>query len=176
MGAGRDLSILAGVLVLLATFLFSWFIVVDGASTYYAWGVSLIMNIPNLFLFAETLSVTYGMHVIGVYLLAIFFIFFLLSSILLFIGAESSGAAVAGSLAPITMVILVILGTYGLVPQMFNYLFATYNNGIVLIPGLLPLYFNLGVMSVGSWIMIAGGILGIISAAMGREKPGKYNR
>ena len=175
MGAGRDLSIFAGVLVLLATFLFSWFIIIDGANTYYAWGVPLVMNIPNLFIYADSLAITYGMHVIGVYLLAVFFIFFLLSSILLFIGAESSGAAVAGSLAPITMVILVILGNYSLVPGMFNYLFATWN-GIVVIPGLIPLHFNLGPLSIGSWIMLAGGIIGIISAAMGREKPGKYNR
>ena len=168
MGAGRDLSILAGVLVLIATFLFSWFIVSDGGNTYYAWGVAVVMNIPNMFLGAETLAVTYGMHYIGVYLLAIFFILLIISSILLFIGADSAGSAAVGSLAPITLVILVLLGTYNLVPGMYNYLFATWN-GIIIIPGLLPLHFNLGPMSIGCWIMIAGGVIGFFSALLGRE-------
>ncbi|NHI92482.1 MAG: hypothetical protein EAX96_08255 [Candidatus Lokiarchaeota archaeon] len=169
MSAGRDLSILSGVLVLIATFLFSWFIVTDGANTYYAWGVSLVMNIPNLFLNAETLAATYGIHVIGIYLLAVLFILLIISSIFLFVGASFSGSTVIGIIAPLTLVVLVLLGSLGAVPQMFNYLFASWN-GIIIIPGLLPLHFNLGIMSIGMWIMLAGGIIGIVSVAFGREK------
>lgn len=48
MGAGKYLSILAGIITLISTFILSWVAVDDGGTIYYAYGIGIIKNIVNM--------------------------------------------------------------------------------------------------------------------------------
>ena len=61
MRIGKILSLIAGIITLLATFLLSWYSIDEGGITiYYAGGLGIIKNLPAMFTDAQGLGTTLG--------------------------------------------------------------------------------------------------------------------
>ena len=168
MGAGKGLTIVAGILVLVATFLLSWFSV----SGVPAHGLGLLNNIGGMFSNAEGMATAWGIPGFVPYILGGVFLFFLVSWLLILIGTKSRATAIIGSILPIFLGWAVIAGYFGIPPDFMPYVAPFL--GDEMIPGIIPyslvLMTNSSVVSLnlGSIILIAGGILGFISGCMKR--------
>ena len=84
MGAGKALAIIAGILVIVATFITSWFTVLLSGSAY---GIGLLKNLTGMFTNADALGVSWGVPSFVSYILGGMYILFLISWIFILIGA-----------------------------------------------------------------------------------------
>lgn len=166
---GKGLAIVSGIVVLLATFLLSWFSV----SGQTAHGLGLLNNIGEMFTNPEAMAIAWGIPAFVPYILGGFFLFFLVSWLFLLIGAKSRTCAIIGSLMPIFIGWAVIAGYLDIPPDFMPYVQPFL--GIEMIPGIIP--FSLGLMTdgvvtlnIGAFILISGGILGFVSGCMSRKK------
>lgn len=165
MGLGKTLSILGGVLTLVSTYLLTFW----GSGMVYGSGIGAIMNIPDIFMnpgtYAGTLPEFMG------YVIAALLLFFLFAGILELAGAGSRGAsAIGGFLA-------LIGGIYFLLGLEFSSLpldISLYSNilfgGSAIVDGILPFHLTIGNVGVGTYVLFAGGVLGLIGALLPREK------
>jgi len=173
MGTGKILSIIGGVLVLVSTFLLAWFTV--GAQ--YAYGINLIMNITTMFTQAAAIAVLWGVPTFVIYIVAGFYILFLISGVLILIGVKIRALAIIGAIMPILLCYAIIAGSLSIPPDFYPYISVFL--GDALVDGIIP--FNLGIgpsattvlgpviVSLGTYVLLAGGILGLIGGIMGRD-------
>lgn len=165
---GKGLAIVAGILVLLATFVLSWFSV----SGVPAHGLGLLNNIGGMFTNPDAMATAWGIPAFVPYILGGVFLFFLVSWLLVFIGVKSRASAIIGSVMPILLGWAVLAGYFGIPPNYAPYVSPFL--GAPLIPGIIP--YSLGLMTtgavtlnIGSFILIAGGILGFVSGLLRRD-------
>lgn len=99
------------------------------------------------------------------------FLFFLVSRLILLLGAKSRACAIIGSLMPILIGWGAIAGYFGIPPDFMPYVQPFL--GTELIPGIIS--FSLGLMTdgivtlnLGAFVLISGGILGFVSGFMSR--------
>ena len=155
MGAGKILCILGGIVTLLATFLFSFAPFLPGT---YLYGIGFIMNIPTWFTSGDILII----------IMAIVFIIFLLSGIFILIGVSSRALAIIGSLFAIIVGVYFVLVFYiGLPLEIAQ--FALMFIGTPLVDGIIPLNIAVGDASLGTILVLAGGVLGLIGGIMGTD-------
>ena len=115
MRIGKILSLIAGIITLLATFLLSWYSIDEGGITiYYAGGLGIIKNLPAMFTDAQGLGTTLG------------------------IPLEISQ-------------------------------FAFFFLDLAIVEGFLPLNIAIGDASLGTILVLVGGVLGLIGAIMGPD-------
>ncbi len=164
---GKGLAIVAGILVLLATFILSWFSVLGVP----AHGLGLLNNIGGMFTNAEAMATAWGIPAFVPYILGGLFLFFLVSWLFLLIGAKSRACAIIGSIMPILIGWAVIAGYFGIPPDFMPYVAPFLDSEMI--PGIIPFSFSLmstGSVSLnlGTIILIGGGIIGFISGCMSR--------
>ena len=164
---GKKLAQVSGILVLLATFNLSWFSV----SGQPAHGLGLLNNIGGMFTNPNAMATAWGIPTFVPYILGGLFLFFLVSWLFLLIGAKNRACVIIGSLMPLILGWVVIVGYFSIPPNFMPYVQPFL--GTELIPGIIP--FNLGLMTsglvtlnIGAFILIGGGILGFISGCMSR--------
>ena len=164
---GKGLALISGILVLLATFTLSWFSV----SGTRAHGLGLLNNIGGMFTNADAMATAWGIPAFVPYILGGFFLYFLVSWGILFIGVKSRACAIIGSLMPILIGWAVIAGFFGIPPDFMPYVQPFL--GAEMIPNIIPL--SLGLMTtggvtlnLGAFILIIGGILGFVSGCLRR--------
>ncbi len=162
MGAGKILSIFAGIITILSTYLLVWFT----GSGWGAHGVGLFLNVIDIFQDPATYNM--GIPIWAVYIVAAGAILFLIAGLLQLIGAKSKAMAIIGSLFPLTLGVIVILGAFNLSPGILTYLDFCLNP-LEFVPGVLPFNYELAGVSIGSYGLLAGGLLGLISGFMSRE-------
>jgi hypothetical protein len=154
MGAGKIFCIIGGLVTLLAIFLFSF----AGGAGIYFYGIGFIQNIPTLFTSGDVLAI----------IMTIVFIIFLLSGIFILIGVTSRGLAITGSLFAIVVGAYFILVFYIGVPlEISQFAFMFLNTAIV--EGFLPLNIAVGNASLGTILVLVGGVLGLIGGIMGPD-------
>jgi len=97
MAAGKILSLLAGILTIVATFFLSW---IPEALTpgYYVYGIGIVNNLPGMFTNADALGLTLGIPGFAIYIVAGLLIVFLISGIFQIIGMKSRVLAIIGSI------------------------------------------------------------------------------
>jgi len=162
--AGRDLSIIAAVLVILGTFITSWILV---GSLYY-YGIGGFMNLIDVFTNPEVYAALTGAPTWFIYVVGIFMIWFLLSGLFLLLGAGSRGAAFMGCILP--LIISIIIFMQGTFPDLFNYLIV-YGTTDEIVPGVIPFNFALSGRpeSIGTYLLLMGGIFGLLSLFSERD-------
>ena len=155
MGAGKVLCILGGIITLISTYLFS-FASLTPASFY---GIGFILNIPSLFATGDWLFIT----------LTVVFIIFLLAGLFILLGLKSRALAIIGSLFAIVVGAYFILtwyvfGVFSDIGQ-FSLLFVD----LPLINGIIPLEVPIGGLSLGTYLLVGGGVLGLIGGIIGPD-------
>ncbi len=166
--SGKTLAIVAGILVVVATFITSWFSVLGTP----AHGLGLLNNIGVMFTSPEVMANAWGIPSFVPYILGGVFLFFLVSWLLIFIGTKSRACAIIGAIMPIFMGWAVIAGYFNIPPDLMQYTYVFL--GSEMVPGVIP--FSLPLMTVGSvslnlgaFLLMGGGILGFISGCMRRQ-------
>lgn len=168
MGAGKILSIIAGIITLLSTFLLVWFTGTPGIDEWGAHGVGLAANVINMFSKAAEYENSMSIPIWAVYIIAVFAILFLIAGLFQLIGAKAKALAIIGSLFPLILGVIVLLGEFNVIEGfMTNLDFIL--NPLEFVPGVLPYNLDLAGVSIGSYGLLAGGLLGLISGFMSRE-------
>lgn len=163
MGAGKVLCILGGILALVATLFFSFYAIEISPGVFLTgYGIGIFLNFVSIFQSGEILAIVFSiLYAIGV-----------ISGLFILIGAKSRALAIIGSIFALLLGILLLLIT-GLEMN----LGADINLSMLffiadpIVDGILPfnLPLGLGSMSLGTILLIGGGVLGLIGGIMGRD-------
>jgi len=172
MEKGSILSLISGIIVILATFLLTWFTVgADDAS-----GIGLIKNLSDYFIDAETVATSWGVETFVIYIVGACYILFLASGVLMLIGMKSRVLAIIGSLMPIVMAIAILFGSLDMPADIITYV-GVFLDAEGIIPGIIPYTLELGptgtvstaTVALGTYVLLGGGVLGFISAFLERD-------
>ncbi|MFX1568459.1 MAG: hypothetical protein ACFFCV_08835 [Promethearchaeota archaeon] len=161
MGAGKVFCILGGIITLVATYVFS----LGSIGVAYAYHIGFFMNLGLIF----------GAGYVWWYILAIVFLIYSASGILIILGVKSRASAIIGA------IFVLAVGGYILSVLFFNYdmvieaFYLTYFSDFTLIPGIIPFDLPLHVVagtnvSLGLYLMLAGGVLGLIGGIAGPDE------
>ena len=167
MAAGKILSLLAGILTIVSTFMLSW-VSVAVPPTYYAYGIGIVKNLPAMFTNADALGVLLGIPGFAIYIIAGMLIVFLLSGIFQLIGMKSRVLGLIGSIFVLVIGILVFLGIFNIVINI-DWITNIFGDSVPIIDGIIPFDLPLGPASLGLYVLIAGGALGLVAGIMGPE-------
>ena len=137
-------------------------------------GIGFLMNIDNIFEDTLFYSTLFDGQDFVVYLLFIVLIIFLISGFIQLAGLKNRIAAIIGSLLPLFISLVFISDFYDvLIPDpVTNITSFFWNQSIV--EGIVPLHIPVGALgslevSLGTYILLAGGVLGLIGGIMGVE-------
>lgn len=168
MGAGKILSIIAGIITLLSTFLLVWFTGTVGLEEWGAHGAGLAMVIIKMFTEAAVYEIEMTVPIWAVYIIAVGAILFLIAGLFQLIGAKVKALAIIGSLFPLALGVIVILGTFDVpLGMMDNLVFMLHP--LEFVTDVLPYNLELANISIGTYGLLAGGLLGLISGFMSRD-------
>lgn len=165
MAAGKILSLLAGIISIVATYLLSW---VSVPGPYYAYGIGVIKNLPAMFTDADTLGGILGVPGFSLYIVAGILIVFLISGIFQLIGMKSRVVGLIGSMFVLLIGILIFFGVFNIVINI-DWVQYVFGDPVPIIDGIIPFDLVLGPASLGLYVLIAGGALGLVAGIMGPE-------
>lgn len=164
MGAGKFLAFLGGLLTLLGTYVFAIYGVTGSVGS----GIGFAMNIPDLFTDAETIASGLSTEVLLFYIYLGIFIIFLASGVLQMLSVESRAVSFIFSLFPLGVGLMFIFLVYtdflGIKAYFFTTVFAGEQYG-----DFFPILVDLGDLALGSYLLIAGGALGVLSVFSERD-------
>jgi hypothetical protein len=165
LGSGKILIVLGALLTLLGTYVFAIYGV---AGSFAGSGIGFIMNLPDLFANADAIALFTGWNVIFIYIFTILFLIFLASGILQLVGIKNRGVAFIFSLFPLVVGTMIILLFYtdilGPTTGIFTLYFMGEHYGAI-----FPIILNLGDVGLGAYLLLGGGVLGIISVFLPRD-------
>ncbi len=169
MGKRKILSLIAGIITLLATFLFSWYVVVGGDSKlYYAGGLGIIKNLPAMFTDAQGLGTTLGIPFFALYIIAGIFILFLASGVLQILGMKSRVPLIIGTIISLVVGSLIWLGSANIIDRVV-WIENILGTETPLIKGIIPMnILGVDTIDIGTYLLYAGGIIGIVAAVSSR--------
>ncbi len=136
--------------------------------TYYAYGIGIVKNLPAMFTNADALGVLLGIPGFAIYIIAGMLIVFLLSGIFQLIGMKSRVLGLIGSIFVLVISILVFLGIFNIVINI-DWITNIFGDSVPIIDGIIPFDLPLGPASLGLYVLIAGGALGLVAGIMGPE-------
>ncbi|KKK95162.1 hypothetical protein LCGC14_2675580 [marine sediment metagenome] len=161
MGAGKIFCILGGILALVASLFFSFysFELIPG-TTEYGFGIGLFINFGAIFENADILAIVlYILYAVGV-----------ISGLFILIGAKSRVIAIIGSIFALLLGILLLI-RFGLEINLGFDISSSllFFWGTPIIDGIIPfdLPLGLGTMSLGTVLLVGGGVLGFIGGIIG---------
>ena len=161
MGAGKILCILGGLIALVATLFFSFYAIEILPGVYLTgYGIGLFMNFGAIFTSGDILGIVFSiLYAIGV-----------VSGLLILIGAASRALAIIGSIFALFLGIILLLVT-GLTITIMTEINISVLFFVAepIVDGILPFNLSLGLgsMSLGTILLIGGGVLGLIGGIMG---------
>ena len=103
--------------------------------------------------------------------IAVFMLIFLISGILQLIGKKNRKVGLVGTILPLLMGLMLVLGgSVSLLGFFLRYL-EIYGTSDALIEGLIPIHVIIyGRAALGSFLVLAGGVLGLIGVFMSKEE------
>jgi len=174
MENGKKLSVISGIITLVATFLFSWIALEIGKSgiIYYANGLGIIKNLPAMFTDAESIGDTLAIPVFAFYIIAGIFILFLASGVLQILGTKHRAFVLVGSIVSLGIVTLLLLSIVDVIDKA-NWVYYILGTDEPLVENIIPLkILGFGIFDIGMWLLYAGGILGIVASVVERKQGG----
>lgn len=165
MESGKILIIIGGVLTLLGTYVFA---IYGAAGLYAGSGIGFILNLPDLFTNADAIAIATGWDVIFIYVFAILFIVFLASGILQLLGIKNRIVALVFSLFPLAVGAMILILFYTEILGPTTGIFALYFIGEHF-ADFFPIIVNLGDVGLGTYFLVAGGVVGLISVFLPRD-------
>ncbi len=174
MGAGKTLSIVAGIIGLVGIFVLN----IASISGVYIYGIAGAMNLLDLFQDAETIAIIYGLETYMVYIIAVGVILLLISPLIQLIGANKKATAIIGSLLPLFVGVIYLLWGLGVggaivqdIGQHITIGLMSIDPSVVLVEGIIPFTFEIPVLEVGlgAVVILLSGLLGLISGFMSRD-------
>ncbi|MFX0021458.1 MAG: hypothetical protein ACFE9S_03980 [Candidatus Hermodarchaeota archaeon] len=165
MGAGKLFCILGGIITLVSMYLFSFGSIEVAPGVFvYASQIGFFMNLGLIF---QAGSVWWT-------ILAIVFIIFSASGILIILGIKSRVPAIVGAIFVLAVggyILSVIFLNYS--AEIESFYLAAFADGLV--PGFIPLDIPLHVtagtnVSLGLYLLLGGGVLGLIGGIMGPDE------
>lgn len=162
MGAGKVLILIGALLTLVSTFFLSFFATTVPGEL--ASGLGFAFNIPDILGNAAGYAISMSIEVMVVYILTIVYLVFLISGILQLVGLASRVVAIIGSILPIVVGVLILLIHLGIL-NMLDYTRLFW--GVPIVDGIVPFDLPLGPVSLGTYTLLAGGVLGFIGGILG---------
>lgn len=159
MAAGKILIILAALLTILGTWVFATLLFIPG---YVGSGLGFAMNLPSI------IGTDPGADAVVFYLLLVLFIAWLGSGVLQLIGLKSRIVGIIFSLIPLAIGLMLVLLIYTDILGMMSAIFTLMTVGEQ-IGGIFPILVPLGDLALGTYFLLAGGVLGIVGSAMPRD-------
>lgn len=164
MKSGGILALLSGIITLLGTYV----IAIYGITGIVGSGIGFILNLGDLFANAETIATALAAPVWWYFIYLIGFIVFLASGALQIVGMKNRFVSLVFSLFPLAVGLMFFFIAYtdilGIKSLFFAFVFAGEQYGNIF-PFLVPL----GDLALGTYILIAGGVLGIVSVFLPRD-------
>jgi len=170
MSAGKVFAFLGGILTLVGTFVFAVF----GTTGVVGSGLGFAMNIPDLFENADAWAVLIDwallidIPVVLYYVYIVLFIIFLASGVLQMLSIQSRAVGFIFSLFPLAVSVMILLLVYtdilGITSAFFTLFFFGEQYG-----DFYPILVNLGDVALGTYLLLAGGVLGVLSVFMERD-------
>ena len=171
MALGKIFIILGALLSILGTYVFA----IYGGTGSVGSGIGFILNAfgggwtdPTLFAGSSTWAAILGIEVWLYFILLGVFLIFLAAGVLQLIGMKSKVAGLIFSLFPLGVGIMLILVFYtdilGLKSFFFTIVFVGEQYG-----NFFPILVNLGDLALGTYLILGGGALGVISTFLPRE-------
>ncbi|MFX1498849.1 MAG: hypothetical protein ACFFBH_15095 [Promethearchaeota archaeon] len=167
----KILCLISGLLTLVATYVFAWFNVDLSGTDYYGHGIGVIMSLPNTFGNAETIATSWSVPTFAIYIVGGCLIFFLFSGVIILLGLKYRAFAIIGAIMPILIALAIISGPFNAPPNLIDYIgpFSSESlGGFPLNLAIGPSGFGASV-SVGNYLLLGGGILGMISGFLPKE-------
>ena len=164
MRSGQALALLSGIITILGTYV----IAIYGTTGVVGSGIGFIFNLGELFANAEAIAASLAAPVWWYYIYLIGFIVFLAAGVLQIIGMKNRFISLIFSLFPLAVGLMFFFLVYtdvlGIKSLFFAIVFAGEQYGNIF-PFLVPL----GDLALGTYVLIAGGVLGIISVFLPRD-------
>ena len=159
MGVGKPLALLGGLITLLGTYIFA---IYGGTGSSVGSGIGFILNLPELFRDAEANALFLSTPVALYYVLVIVFIIFLASGVLQILSMRSRAVGFIFSLFPWGVGLMFLFIAYtdilGIRSSFFVVYFVGEHYG-----DFFPILIELGYVDLGAYLLIAGGVIGVIS-------------
>lgn len=170
MGKGKNLIFAGGILTLIGTYLFTWFSF-SYITVQFAYGIGGIKNFMDLLLNNKFYVERLDMPGWLIQVIAILMLIFLISGILQLAGKKNRKVGLVGTILPLLMGLMLVLGgSISLLGVFLRYL-EIYGDTDPLIAGLIPYHYVIyGRVSIGSLLVLAGGILGLIGVIISKEE------
>ena len=173
MEVGKLLNILGGIITLVATYLFAWFVVDVAGTLYYGHGLGVLFSLPYTFANAETIAASWGTGVpfFVLYIVGGCLILFLFSGVLILLGLKCRVVSIIGALMPIGIALAILFGPFSVPPNVIDYIQPFSSETF----GGFPLNIVIGpsgygaAVSLGNYLLLAGGILGLIGGILPRD-------
>ncbi len=170
MGNGKVFCIISGILTLVSTFILAFGY--EPLTGFAFFGIGFILNLDNIFGDTSSYAVLFGGQNIVVYILVVVLFLFLVSGLIQIAGIKSRVAAIVGSILPIFISLIFISDFYDILfPDPLTNIVSFFWTESV---GIMPFHLtagSLGTMevSLGTYLLLGGGILGIIGGIIGIE-------
>lgn len=171
--SGKKLLTIAGILTLLATFIFSWGTFAFG-EIHYIYGVGGIYNVIDIFTKGTKYYRShFGLPEWSIYVIAIVVIWLVASGPIQLIGRKSRKAGIIGSVIPLLIGLVILLNLFGIpFTGGFIRILQVFGTTEPLVEGLIPLHFSVPGRNetFGIYVLIASGILGLIGAKQNKSE------
>ncbi len=165
LGLGKGLAILAGLLTILGTWVFAMYSI----GSFVGSGLGYIENLDYLISNAEGYATSLDLNIIVYWIIFGAFLIFLVSGVLQLLGVKSKTAIFVFSLFPLAvgsiLMFLVYTDFLGTTSAFFSIFFHGEQFG-----GIYPILVPIGDLALGTYLLIGGGAVGIISAILPREE------
>lgn len=160
MGVARTLLIVIGaVLTLLGTYVFALFPFLFGTL---GSGLGFAMNLSMI------IGVDPGADAVVFYLLLVLFIVWLASGVLQFVGLKSKVVGIIFSLVPLAIGLMFVLLVYTEILGAMSALFFLMTVADP-ISEFFPMYIELAGMGLGVYLLLAGGVLGVVGSSLPKD-------
>ena len=173
METGKLLSIIAGIITLVATYLFSWIAIPIGSppTTFYSNGYGIIRNLPNMFTDADSIGSTLEIPGFAIYIIACLLIVFLASGVLQILGIKHRAFVAIGTFFSLGIAFILLFSTLEVIDTA-NWAYYILGSDEPIVEDIIPLkILGLDVFDIGFYLLYAGGFIGIVASVYG---PGAF--
>ncbi|MFX1496298.1 MAG: hypothetical protein ACFFBH_02110 [Promethearchaeota archaeon] len=164
MKSGRALALLSGIITIIGTYVLAVSASLTGVSS----GVGFITNLTSLFADPAGNAAYLGVDIWVYYLLVALFIIFLAAGVLQIIGMANRAVSFIFSLFPLAIGLMFFFLTYTDFLGIKSEFFETYFEASQ-VAGIFPFYVPIDQLGLGTYVLISGGVLGIISVFLERK-------